>query len=205
MNKITSCHEGPGMVYAKIFAISLLTIFSGETFAHILQADPMNLHHGFLHPITGMDHLMTLLGVGYLSSLIEKKTIPHLPFLFILFMLMGAILGFNSKSYGWAELFIILTVLMVGLKIIFPHFFHRYMIWTLISFSAFCHGYAHGAEAVQLGFIGYLLGMLVASIGVLFVGRTLGCKINQFSAPISRTMVGLSVASFALLNIGRVI
>ena len=68
----------------------LLLAFSVPALAHPGHGAD-SFQAGFLHPLTGLDHLLMLTGAGVLSALSGRKLL--LPFATLGMMLVGAVAG----------------------------------------------------------------------------------------------------------------
>ena len=73
---------------------------------------------GFLHPITGLDHLLAMLAVGAWSALIGGRAIFIVPTAFIITMVVGAWLGFLQIMLPYSELGIAISIIAVLFSLI---------------------------------------------------------------------------------------
>lgn len=101
---------------------------------------------GFTHPILGFDHLLAMLSVGILSALLGGRAIWTVPLAFVIFMLIGGIMGLNHLPIFSVELCIALSVLFLGLAIAFDSNLPIWLALAAVGFFAIFHGYAHGTE-----------------------------------------------------------
>lgn len=124
---------------------------------------------GFSHPITGVDHLLLLVGVGGVAAFISSSV--------LLFALTGAVLGAVVGGLGGdlpgAELLAALAVSAMGLVILANQRSGRSprlgLIGTLVALAVAIHAMLHGQESS--GTLTWWLGAATGSalvVGVSF-------------------------------------
>lgn len=124
----------------------LILLFPFSAFAHAAQHHVHGYMQGFLHPLTGLDHSLAMLSVGLLASQ-NHKTPPSLfPLCFMIFMIIGGMIGFSNIALPWIELGILLSVFILGLMISLPVKLPNAIVLFCIFIFALCHGHAHGYE-----------------------------------------------------------
>jgi urease accessory protein len=123
------------------------------------------LAHGFLHPITGVDHLLLLIGVGAAAASVSAQL--------LLWALGGAVLGGLAGALGFAlpfaEVLAALAISAVALLILRSH---RDGLRPALGFggalvagAVALHAVLHGAEApADATAFGWWLGALAASV-----------------------------------------
>lgn len=74
---------------------------------------------GFLHPLTGADHLLTMVAVGVWSALASYsvRDAPWAPATFIALMILDALFGANGVAVSMVEPVIAVLLLALGLLI----------------------------------------------------------------------------------------
>lgn len=158
------------MIYLKYF---LLIFISCNSFAHIIHGES-----GFLHPLTGIDHMIAMIAVGAWSAQLGGGAIIKVPASFVIAMLIGGMLGFYSVALPYIELGIILSVLFLGLAIFFNHKSSLFLaIMSVLCFGV-CHGYSHGTEMPSLAnkYI-YIFGFLATTASLHLIGAVGGLLI----------------------------
>lgn len=113
-------------------------------FAH--TSDASGFLSGFLHPIIGIDHLAAMVAVGILGAIIGGKAVWMLPVYFPLVMSIGGVLGIKGLQLPFVEMFIAISVIVLGFLIAFYHRLNIVLASIIVSFFALFHGYAHGVE-----------------------------------------------------------
>src|SRR6202035_5873471 len=101
---------------------------------------------GFLHPPSGLDHLLAMVSVGIWGAELGPPAIWLLPIAFPLIMAVGGALGVIGVPLPAGELLIALSVVVLGVLVASAS---RLPIWAalaIVGVFAIAHGHAHGAE-----------------------------------------------------------
>lgn len=125
---------------------------------------------GFLHPLSGVDHLLVMLAIGIWAGRIGGQARWQLPLTFVLVMATGAGLGMSGWFLPGVEFGLAVSVLAMGLLIALHAPLGRLWQFSLVAFFALLHGLAHGAELSHQGAAAVMTGMLVATILLHAVG-----------------------------------
>ena len=168
--------------------------------AHV-GADAGN-HHGFsagfVHPLTGTDHLVAMVAVGMWSALTarntEARTLAVAPLSFAALLLTGALLATAGLGFLAIEPMIAASLLVLGLLVALRQAMAPALGAALVGGFALFHGAAHGGE---LGGGAALAGMVVATALLHGVGLVLGRVLRERSVWLPR-VAGLSSAAFGL-------
>lgn len=144
------------------------------------------LHHGFtagfLHPLTGADHLVAMVAVGLWSALAARRWQDLLaaPAAFALMLLGGALLGMAGVHLPAVEPTIAVSLLVLGLLVATQVRLPAAIAGLLMGVFALFHGHAHGQElageadaALALG------GMLAASLLLHASGVAMGATLRH--------------------------
>ena len=80
-----------------VVAIGLLTaLWTQSALGHVLQGEAYGFVTGFLHPISGADHVLAMVAVGLWGAQLGAPAIWVLPVAFPLVMAMG---GMNERAF----------------------------------------------------------------------------------------------------------
>lgn len=163
-------------------AMSLLSLFPALAFAHV--GHDGGAHHtlsfaeGFLHPLTGADHLIVMLLVGIWSAMNTRQWWLA-PLAFAGLLLAGALAGMAGVALSGTEFIVAASLLglgaMVALQLKLPAVTGALVIGAFAIF----HGLAHGAELSHSA--AALSGMVLATAGLHLVGLGIGWLIIQSS------------------------
>jgi urease accessory protein len=124
---------------------------------------------GFLHPLTGWDHLLAMVSVGLWGAILGRPLIVALPVIFPSLMVVGALLGILHVPLPPVEIGIALSVLMLGGVIAVGFRAPVWLACVIVAVFALFHGYAHGKELPSAADpVGYSTGF-VLSTGLLHV------------------------------------
>jgi urease accessory protein len=149
---------------SKIISATALLAASSPSFAHTGHAMHASFSEGFLHPLTGIDHLAALVLIGFFAASYSYKKSVQIIASFAAALMAGFFVGVEWSNASMAE------SLVAGSLIALPVALYAYrktgaIKWlSMISIAAFsaCHGLVQGAEASEFG-----LGSLVASVMVM--------------------------------------
>jgi len=101
---------------------------------------------GFLHPISGLDHVVALVAVGLWGAVLGPPALWVLPVAFPLVMAFGGLLGLLGVPIPGVEIGIALSGLVMGLMVLFELRLPLWLASLIVGSFAIFHGHAHGAE-----------------------------------------------------------
>jgi len=132
-----------------IWLSALLLGAAGPALAH-----PGHETSGFLHPFSGLDHMLAMVGVGLWAALLagRKPVITvAVPAAFLAMMAIGAAAGFAGIKLPLVEATILASVFVIGGLIIGA--VRLPVVWAMavVGLFAVFHGYAHALEAPPEG------------------------------------------------------
>lgn len=166
----------------------------GETPSTLAQG----LISGFAHPVIGLDHLAALIGVGLVSSRFARGL--ALPAFWLVAMAAGVGIHLASATLPHAELFVALSVVIIGLAATIRTTLPFATVAVLFAAGGALHGYALGESIVgaeTTPVAAYLVGLVavqtVLTTGIAFAARRLSN--TSFAAPsLQLRLAGLAVA-----------
>jgi urease accessory protein len=124
---------------------------------------------GFVHPMTGIDHLLAMISVGLWGAFLGRPLIYTLPVIFPLMMVGGAAVGMFGFRIPCVEVGVAASVLVLGGCIAMSLEAPVWLASLIVATFAVFHGYAHGRELPSAADpIGYSVGFVVAT-GLLHV------------------------------------
>ena len=147
-------------IYKYIALIMLL--FPSMSWAHIGHIENNSFFSGFIHPLTGFDHLFTLLVLGGILLRYQSKKSHLLAILFLSGMSFGFVFSTVIGPLMLIEEIIGLSVAILGLIFLFRGNLHDSVMFALIVLFSSAHGYAHGLE-VSGSAVQVLAGILASS------------------------------------------
>lgn len=129
----------------RLLLIFIILLFPDFANAHGFGGSG-GLFVGFMHPFTGLDHFLAMFAVGLWGAQIGGRYIWTLPVTFPLIMVVGGVLGVLGVPLFGVEIGIALSVIVLGLAIVFSLKPPELIVLLIISIFAIFHGYAHGIE-----------------------------------------------------------
>lgn len=157
----------PGLVF--LAAASALLSLPSPAQAHVGTGLAGGFVSGFLHPLTGWDHLLAMVSVGLWGAILGRPLIVALPVIFPVMMVVGAFMAILHMPMPPVEIGIALSVLVLGGVIAAAYRAPVWLACAIVALFAIFHGYAHGSELPSAADpVGYSTGF-VLSTGLLHV------------------------------------
>jgi urease accessory protein len=102
------------------FCITLLSavLLPATTLAHADISHGRGVVAGFLHPFSGLDHVVAMLAVGLWGAVLDPAALWVLPVAFLLVMAFGGLLGLLGVPIPGVEIGIALSGLAMGLLVL---------------------------------------------------------------------------------------
>lgn len=174
-------------------------------FAHTGVGETHGLVHGFMHPVSGVDHILAMLMVGVLAWQMGGRALWLLPATFVAVMALGGALGAAGIAVPFVETGIALSVVVLGVMVAVGLRAPVAAAMGIVGLFAVFHGYAHGTEMPETaGGLAYAAGFMLATALLHAAGLCVGMLIGRISDRHGPLMVrsagGLAaVAGFGLL------
>ena len=197
-------------ILSGMITVVALIGFSATAQAHTGDGPHNGWLHGFLHPLSGLDHLLAMIAVGMwsmqLSKHLDKHVVWLMPVIFVMTMGLGGLLGFMALPLGFAEHGIALSLLVTGLLIALTMHLSFPASALLIGVFAVCHGYAHGNEMPDdVVMLEYAAGFMLATALLHVIGIGLAFLMYRIKRDQWLRYAGLAVAlSGAVMLVGNV-
>ena len=170
-------------------------LLTGLAGALLLVASPAEAHSGtglaggflagFLHPLSGPDHLLAMIAVGLWGAILGRPMIFILPVVFPTMMSFGATLGMFDVPFPPVEFGIALSVIMLGAAIGLQFRAPEWLACLMVAVFGLCHGYAHGQELPSAADpAGYSTGFVICTGLLHLVGIGLGLFYDRRNGPV---------------------
>lgn len=191
---------------ARLVATSLTAIGLAATpaLAHPGHEAATGLSQGFLHPLSGLDHVLAMVAVGLIAARIGGRAMVLVPLAFLGMMAVGGALGAAGVTMPFVEIGIALSVVVLGASLALRPALPVAAAMALVGAFAIFHGHAHGAEMPETASgLSYGLGFVDATALLHTVGLGLGFSAGRLlrSLPALRVAgAGLAVAGLGLLT-----
>ncbi len=145
-------------------AFGLIAAGASPALAHAGTGAAGGLMAGFLHPLTGPDHIIAMVAVGLWGAFLGAPAIWALPVLFPMVMAFGGAWGMLGLPLPFVETGIAVSGLVLGLMVLLGVEAPLWIAALLVGAFAIFHGYAHGVELPEAAEpLAYSLGFVVAT------------------------------------------
>jgi urease accessory protein len=172
--------------------------------AALLAANPALAHtgegvgglmSGFLHPITGPDHVVAMVAVGLWGGILGAPAIWQLPIVFPVVMALAGAVGVMGIPLPGVEVGIAVSGIVLGLMVLFMVRPPIAVAATIVGVFAIFHGHAHGAELPEAANpFAYALGFVVATGLLHLAGITFGQLMHRPAGLIAVRAAGAAIA-----------
>lgn len=188
------------MDFMKKWSVALLSFLPALAMAHLGHDHAHSgFMAGFIHPFTGLDHLVMALGFGVLLWSAAKQWkiagVIALSITLIVGFLVGAqgLVPVNIAEYGIvASLVITAIALWTKSNKVLP---------VAAALLASFHGMAHGVELAHAGHIVALVTGMVAGMALIYLGGlVLGAVLTRY-VPYGKKIVGACAAVVAVIGL----
>jgi len=143
--------------------------------AHIVKGEAIGFFSGFIHPISGLDHIIAMVAVGMWGAQLRAPAIWLLPVTFPLVMAFGGFLGLIGVPLPGSEIAIALSGVCLGAAVLFEARPPLWVAAVLVGIFGLFHGYAHGSELPPgQNALLYSLGFVIATGLLHLTGITIG-------------------------------
>jgi urease accessory protein len=158
----------------------LFALAPSLAFAHVGIGDTSGIAHGFLHPISGIDHTLAMVGVGLFAAQLGGRALWLVPLSFIAMMAFGGALGTAGVALPYAEFCVAVSVVMLGIIIASRISPPLAIAMALAGLFAVFHGHAHGAEMPETASaLAYGAGFILATALLHAIGIGLGILVGR--------------------------
>lgn len=153
---------------------------------------------GMTHPLSGLDHLLAIIGTGMWAGQQSGRLRWLLPLSFFAMMVAGAEIGFGAPPPGAMDQALAATVLLCGLFV--ASSLRARSTTALFASSGFAllHGIAHGVEGPGVGPQAYALGFLATTAMLGAAGFLAASLAERYRAEGALRLAGGVVAAAGL-------
>ena len=165
------------MMSAKRLCLSAILLLAAAmpAYAHVGIGTTSSFTAGFVHPLSGLDHMTVMIAVGLWAALKGGKAIWAWPLAFVGVMLVGGALGMLHMPLPFVEPGILASVVALGLLVALALDLPVSAGVAIIGLFALLHGHAHGTEVPEnAGGLEYMAGFAVATALLHATGIAVG-------------------------------
>lgn len=145
--------------------------------AHDGAVHGSSLLDGFIHPLSGADHILAMIAVGLIATAFSGRRGAALPVAFLSAMVAGFATARMGVALPSVDAVVLMSVVVLGMLVLMP----VRILPALVAVSGFAlyHGHAHGLEAGRAETVSFALGFLAASAGLILSGIIAGHLIRD--------------------------
>jgi len=186
-------------------ALLALCLVPTAAFAHVGVGSTSGLRHGFIHPLSGLDHQLAMTLIGIFAYQLGGRALWLVPLTFVIVMAFGGFLSVMGVPVPFVEVGIALSVIVLGAIVAFGVKASVAVAMDVVGLFAIFHGHAHGSEMpLDASGFEYGIGFMMATALLHAVGIGIGFLIGMSSKTLGnnvyRVVGGLaSVSGVALL------
>jgi len=187
-------------LWLTLFALCLAPT---AAFAHVGVGSTSGFVHGFMHPLSGLDHQLAMILVGVFAYQLGGRALWLVPLTFVGVMALGGFLGVMGIPVPFVEVGIALSVIVLGAIVAFGIKAPLAVAMAAVGFFAIFHGHAHGSEMpLDASGFEYGLGFMLASAALHTVGIGLGFLIGMSSKTFGNSVYRLAGGVASVAGIG---
>src|SRR5690349_7778919 len=126
--------------------VALVVLGPTAALAHPGHGVDIGLVAGFLHPLSGLDHILCMVAVGIFAAVLGGRALWLVPLSFVGMMTVGFVLGASGVDLPFVELAIGLSSVVIGAVAAWGRPMPVGAAMALVGAFAIFHGVAHGVE-----------------------------------------------------------
>jgi urease accessory protein len=158
-----------------LLSAAILTLMTGLAQAHPDHGHAIGFTHGFLHPLSGWDHIVAMVAVGLFAATLGGRAIWAVPSTFVAMMAAGGAWGMAGMPLPFVEIGIMTSVVVLAGVAVLRWNASLYAAMALCGFFAVFHGFAHGAEMPsEATGLTYAVGFMIATALLHVTGLAVG-------------------------------
>ncbi|QCI68785.1 HupE/UreJ family protein [Phreatobacter stygius] len=155
---------------------------------------------GFMHPLTGLDHMLAMVAVGLWAGSRGGAALWVWPASFVGVMVVGGILGMSGLALPFVEQGILASVLLLGLAVALAARPNVAVGATLIALAALFHGHAHGTVVpANASGAAYAMGFAISTAALHLFGIAVTILAARLTVPAAVRTAGALTAAAGLV------
>lgn len=184
-----------------VLALMAAALATGPALAHENAGMIGGFASGFMHPISGPDHVAAMVAVGLLGAFLGAPALYLLPLVFPLVMAIGGALGFAGVPLPGVEVAIAASALVLGLMVAAGRPISLWAAGAVVAFFAIFHGHAHELPAAANA-LAYSLGFVIGTSLLHLAGISIGLSTRWDTGRVAVRSLGgaIAVAGIAFLT-----
>ncbi|MGC2711641.1 MAG: HupE/UreJ family protein, partial [Candidatus Sulfotelmatobacter sp.] len=102
-----------------LVTLAAIAVLTTPALAHSTPGQAKGFVTGFLHPLSGLDHILAMVAVGIWGAQLKRPAIWMLPVAFPLVMSFGGLLGIRGVPLPGVEIGVAASAVVLGIVIAF--------------------------------------------------------------------------------------
>lgn len=189
-----------------VLPFTLAALAPSAAFAHTGVGDVHGFAHGFLHPLSGLDHVLAMVAVGLFAAQRGGRALWLVPLAFLGMMIAGGALGAAGVGLPYVEAGIALSVVVLGAAVALRLDLPTTLAMALVGVFAVFHGHAHGAEMPETASgLAYGAGFIGATALLHAVGLGLGLALGRTQTPLGGRLAQGAGGAMALAGVALLV
>jgi urease accessory protein len=190
------------------YLITILTalVMASPASAHTGIGPTAGFTAGFVHPLGGLDHILTMVAVGLFAYHLGGRALWLVPAAFVAMMAAGGVIGVLHAPLPFVETGIALSAVAVGALVALKVRLPVAAAMAVVGLFALFHGHVHGTEmpvaasglTYGLGFVAATALLHGAGLGIAFAFNAMSGRVGPALARVSGAVI--AVAGLALLG-----
>jgi urease accessory protein len=165
-------------------------------YAHVGVGQTTGFARGFMHPLSGLDHVLAMVAVGLWAGQRSGRARWLIPVTFVTIMALGGIAGTMGIAVPFVEQGIALSVLVLGVLVAAAVRWPLPVSMLVVGVFALFHGHSHGAEmAASVSGLEYGSGFVLATALLHAIGVGAGTLVRGFDRDILARLLGGAIAA----------
>ena len=182
----------------KKLLVIVLVLLPALAMAHAGDHSLLDWKAGFLHPLTGLDHLLALLAVGVWLAQSETRKQPAYIGGFAIVLALAIMAG-AQFTYVTFEMGVIGTLVVLGALVACAVRGSLVLRTTVVIATAAIHGFVHGTELPAIdGTVSFAVSLVLGSIAVVGSAALIGRPIQLFAKGLVARAVGILLMLYGL-------
>ncbi|TRA97961.1 MULTISPECIES: HupE/UreJ family protein [Rhizobium/Agrobacterium group] len=151
-----------------------LLMASTPALAHVGHGEHGSFMSGFMHPLSGWDHILAMVAVGLSAAMLGGRSLIAIPATFVALMLVGFIVALAGVHIPLVEPVILASTIIIGLSVAVARPVSPVLVAMIVGGFAFFHGHAHGTELANQSALVFGAGFGVATALLHMIGMGTG-------------------------------
>jgi urease accessory protein len=173
--RLRSMHPSSAARASVRWLVAAAALLPVAAHAHVEGGQASGLLAGFLHPVSGADHVVAMVAVGLWGAVLGPPALWLLPVAFPMVMAFGGLMGMLGLPLPGVEIGIAVSGVVLGLMVLLERRPPLALAAVLVGSFALFHGHAHGSELPEgSNALLYSLAFVVATGLLHFVGILIG-------------------------------